>query len=114
MVQGSTRLMGDIVTIYSDKNGKATKVISSGQRAYFEELQESKGALRAWGETIKYDIAKDSIQLLVQAELHQGGDTFKGDKIDYDMQRKTVIARGAPVKDGTKGRIKMVIQPSSK
>ena len=113
MVQGSTLLKGDTVTIYNDKNGKALKVISAGQRAYFEELQKNKERLKAWGETINYNVANDNIQIFINAELHQGEDIFKGDKIDYDIQRKTEVASGSPEKNGIKGRIKMVIQPRS-
>ncbi len=112
MTQGSTRLMGDTITIRNNKNREVTKVIAEGKRAYYEEQQEGEaGVLKAWGETIHYDMAGDHIELIKQAQLTQKGDTFKGEKIDYNLKLQTVSAQGKPVKNGSEGRVKMVIQP---
>ena len=112
MTQGSTRIKGDLITIYNDKNRKVTKIVAEGKRAYYEEeLEEAKGKLEAWGQTINYNVAGDNIELLKQAELSQNGDIFKGEKIDYNLELQTVNATGQPVKSGSKSRVIMVIQP---
>ena len=111
MIQGSTKLTGDIITIYS-QDRQAHKVISQGekQQAYFEEEQEAgKGRLKAWGNTIKYHIDNNKIALIKQAHLEQGGNTFKGERIEYDKQAKVVTARAGDSYSGK--RVEMVIQP---
>ncbi|WP_263322172.1 lipopolysaccharide transport periplasmic protein LptA [Endozoicomonas sp. Mp262] len=112
MTQGSTRIEGDLITIYNDAHRKVTRVVAKGQRAYYEQQQENgKGKLKAWGNTINYDAAGDRIELLQQGELTQEGDVFKGEKIEYNLKLQTVNASGQPAGNGEKGRVIMVIQP---
>ena len=112
MVQGTTRITGDTVTIYS-KERSVTKVIAKGvnTRAYYEEQQDKgQGTLQAWGHTINYDVLKENIELIKNAELAQKGDTFKGENIHYNLTLQTVNAKGKP-REGNSGRVQMVIQP---
>ncbi len=112
MIQGTTRITGDVITIYSTAR-EITKVVATGgkERAYFEELQsKQQGVVQAWGETIKYDVANETVELLKNAQFAQKGDTFKGEKIDYDISGQTVVAKGASNQGGN-GRVQMVIQP---
>ncbi len=123
MIQGSTKLTGDIITIYS-KDRKILRVVSEGkkQSAYYEELQsQEKGKLQAWGQTIDYDLAIEKIELIKKAKLVQQGNTFTGERIDYDQTRQIVNAHSktrqtlnADSQQGnqTGGRVQMVIQPS--
>ena len=114
MTQGTTRITGDVITVYSKKS-EVTKVIAEGKknRAYYEEEQDKEqGTLQAWGYTINYDMPNDSIELIKNAELAQKGDTFKGENIHYNLALQTVSAKGKP-QEGRQGRVKMVIQPKS-
>lgn len=116
MTQGTTRITGDIITIYT-KGREVTKVIAQGNnkgRAYYEELQPGEqGTVQAWGYTIRYDVNGDQIELIKNAQLSQKGDTFKGEKINYNLAQQTVNAKGTPNK-GESGRVQMVIQPKQK
>ena len=112
VTQGTTRITGDVVTVYS-QGQEVKKVTAQGKakRAYYEEQQPNdQGVVQAWGFTIQYDIRNDEIVLTKDAQLSQKGDTFKGEKINYDVTRQTVNAQGA-VKQGKSGRVQMVIQP---
>ena len=117
MTQGTTRITGDTVTIYT-RDREVTKVIAQGSnaraynaRAYYEELQPGEqGIVQAWGNTIRYDVDSDQIELIKNAQLSQKGDTFKGEKIDYNLTLQTVNAKGTP-NQGDNGRVQMVIQP---
>ena len=78
MIQGTTRITGDKVTVYSIQQEVKT-IVAEGykKRAYYEEQQpEDQGTLQAWGHTIDYQVASDKIKLLKQAQLTQKGDTF--------------------------------------
>ncbi len=115
MIQGTTRITGDTITIYSRKS-KVDRMVAVGRekRAYYEEQQaNNQGTLQAWGKTIDYSIAGDTIELIRNAELIQKGDTFEGDKIDYNLTLQTVNATGNSTKGSSKGRVKMVIQPKT-
>ena len=112
MTQGSTRITGDVVTVYSD-NQEVRQIVAEGfnQRAYYEEEQpDAKGTLQAWGHTIDYKVTNEKIQLIRQAQLVQKGDSFKGERIDYDLKQQKVNATGTQNQQG-EGRVQMVIQP---
>ena len=112
MLQGSTRITGDTITIYSAQN-EVTKVVAEGKanRAYFEEVQpKDQGLLQAWAHTIHYDLAADQIELVKNAELKQKGDTFKGEIIKYNISLQTVNAH-SKTQEGSTGRVQMVIHP---
>ncbi|WP_281646649.1 lipopolysaccharide transport periplasmic protein LptA [Parendozoicomonas sp. Alg238-R29] len=113
MTQGSTKLTGDIITIYS-QNREIKRVVSEGDKdlAYYEEEQEGdKGLLKAWGITIDYNMGTDKIKLIEKARLIQKGDTFIGDQINYDQLKQLVNATGGTTKKSG-GRVQMVIQPN--
>lgn len=112
MTQGSTRITGDVITVYSE-NQEVQKIVAEGfkQRAYYEEEQpDAKGTLQAWGHTIDYRVVNEKIQLIKQAQLVQKGDSFKGERIDYDLKQQKVNASGVQNQKG-EGRVQMVIQP---
>ena len=113
MTQGTTKLTGDIITIYS-KERQIQRLVSKGGKelAYYEEQQEGdKGLLKAWAVTIDYMLANNKIELIEKARLTQNGDTFTGDQIDYDQAREVVNAKGGTTTQ-SKGRVQMVIQPN--
>lgn len=114
MTQGSTRITGDVVTVYTE-NQEVQKIVAEGfkKRAYYEEQQpDAQGTLQAWGHTIDYKISDEKIYLIKQAQLVQKGDSFKGELIDYDLVQQKVNAKGVENKQG-EGRVQMVIQPKS-
>ena len=115
MTQGTTRITGDKVTVYSTKN-EVQKIIATGDtsRAYYEELQPSdQGLLQAWGHTINYELAKDHIELIKNGELKNNGDIFKGEIINYNISLQTVNATSEK-QEGSTRRVQMVIQPKPK
>ena len=114
MIQGSTRITGDVVTVYTE-NQEVQKIVAEGfsKRAYYEEEQpDTQGTLQAWGHTIDYKIQDEKIHLVRQAQLVQKGDSFKGERIDYDLKLQKVNAKGQENKQG-EGRVQMVIQPKT-
>ena len=115
MTQGSTRITGDKVTIYSTEK-EVQRVVATGNntRAYYEELQDKEqGLLQAWGYTIDYQLAKDQIELTRDGELKNQGDIFKGEKINYNISLQTVNAT-SDKKEGGSRRVQMVIHPKPK
>ena len=115
VTQGTTQITGDIVTVYTSGR-EVSQVIAVGEQrlAYYEEQQsEDLGTVKAWGETIRYDVNEGQIELIKEARLTQKGDIFTGEKIDYNLTQQTVNARGAS-EQGAGGRVQMVLQPRQK
>ncbi|MCK5894822.1 MAG: lipopolysaccharide transport periplasmic protein LptA [Endozoicomonadaceae bacterium] len=110
ITQGTTKLTGDIITLYS-QNHQIQKVVSQGgeKQAYFEEEQNAKSLLKAWGQTIKYHFDSDRIELIKQARLEQKNDIFTGDLIEYNQQNQIVNAKSENNRQGK--RVEMIIQP---
>ncbi|MGB0360258.1 MAG: lipopolysaccharide transport periplasmic protein LptA [Endozoicomonas sp.] len=112
ITQGTTRITGDTVTVFT-KGQEVTKVTAQGKkkRAYYEELQpNAQGTIQAWGYMIHYNLNNEEIELINDALLALQGDTFKGEKINYDLAKQTVNAKGLQ-SQGDDGRVQMIIQP---
>jgi lipopolysaccharide export system protein LptA len=111
MEQGSMRLEGDIVTIYS-KDRAVNKVISTGNPAYFEQQSEAnKSPVKAHGNKITYHIAKEVIVLLGNASVKQDESTVKGQRIEYNIDSEKIKAKGTKDKST---RVHMVLEPSKR
>ena len=115
VTQGTTRITGDIVTVYTnDREVSQVVAVGEGRLAYYEEQQpDDQGTLKAWGESIRYDVHGGQIELIKDARLTQKGDIFTGEKIDYNLTQQTVNARGTR-EQGAAGRVQMVLQPRQK
>jgi lipopolysaccharide export system protein LptA len=109
MEQGSMRLEGNIVTIYS-KNRSVNKVISTGKPAYFEQQSETnESPVQAHGDKITYLIGKETIVLLGNASVQQDESTVKGQRFEYHVNTEKIKAKGTQDKST---RVHMVLEPS--
>lgn len=113
MSQGSMQLLGHIVTVYT-KSNQIVKVISVGdkkhQAFYAEEQDNHEGPIKAWGNTITYDVASGIIDLQHHAKVTRPKEVFTGEFIEYNQQSQTVNARSS---EGNKRRVQIIIQPKS-
>jgi lipopolysaccharide export system protein LptA len=109
MEQGSMRLEGDIVTIYS-KDRSVNKIISTGKPAHFQQQSDlDKSPVNAHGDKIVYNITKDVIVLLGNAIVIQDESTVKGQHIEYYIDSERIKAKGTKDKST---RVHMVIEPN--
>ncbi len=108
VTQGSIRLTGDTVTIYSPGR-TLQKVTAQGNPAHFQQRPENKDEdMRAESRTMEYLVDTEKLILLDEARLWQGKDAISGNRIDYDIKADVGKAsRGA----GADERVKVVIQP---
>jgi lipopolysaccharide export system protein LptA len=111
MQQGTMRLEGDIVTIYS-KDRSVNKIISTGKPAHFQQQSDlDKSPVNAHGDKIVYNITKDVIVLLGNAIVIQDESTVKGQHIEYYVVSERIKAKGAKDKST---RVHMVLEPSKR
>ncbi|RTR06085.1 lipopolysaccharide transport periplasmic protein LptA [Halomonas nitroreducens] len=112
ITQGSMQLTGERVEIRRNTAGQLTQATAIGERAYIEQKPAPDEPLvRGWGRTVVYHVAERRIELIDQAELHQGGDTFDGGYLEYFLDRRVVQARSAAEGVEDRQRVRMTLEP---
>ena len=110
ITQGSIKMTGDKITIYNN-NGDIEKIIAEGRPARFKQKPDLQSEdVIARGNTLNYNLNKESLLLEGDALLKQDGRTTNSNKITYDM-KSTVVNAGD---SSSNGRVEMVIKPSKK
>jgi lipopolysaccharide export system protein LptA len=109
MTQGSMLIAGDEVTIFS-KDRKVTRIIAVGQPAHFkQQTEQDEKPIDAYGQRIKYNLVDDTVVLLDNASLLQGGSTISGKQIDYNLATEQVKAASTG-----SSQVQMVLEPTRK
>lgn len=113
MDQGTLRIKADKVVIHSLDN-QVSMIVATGKPARYNQTPEiDKPAVKASGDTIKYLVTEEKLQLIKNASLEQNdGTTMTGERINYDMKDAVVKAAGQTNSTRAK-RIHMVIPPKS-
>jgi len=106
MVQGTTILTGDIITVYT-KDGQVTKMISVGNLATYQETTDDGDIVYAESEEMIHNSAEKKIELFRKGKITQVGNVIRSDYILY-LTEEGLIDTGTK-----KDRIKIVIQPQS-
>lgn len=112
ITQGTLQLTAAELTVHS-KNGDIVKAIAVGQPATYRQRPDGKKQdVEAEALRMEYYATEQKIVLLDKAEVRQAGDTFRSDKINYDIAKDVVNAGGGA---GTPGdRVRITIQPKTK
>lgn len=116
MQQGSMQLKAARVDIQRGSNGQVSQVTAKGgggERAYLEQKPGADEELvKGWGDTVVYHAAERRVELVGNAELHQGGDTFDGAYVEYYLDSRRVQARSSQDSEGNgDGRVRMTLTP---
>ena len=110
-VQGTLRLKADkLHAIYKD--GELDTATLWGSLARFKQRPDNKpDDVEGWAKKIIVDQEANTLTLVGQAALRQGGDTARGDTIVYNMATDTLKDRGGG-QLGTKGAKPTSDQPT--
>ncbi|AFI83630.1 lipopolysaccharide transport periplasmic protein LptA [Methylophaga nitratireducenticrescens] len=116
LTQGTLRIEGDVITFFYDENRELEKAIAEGNLATYEQVhKEGDKPVKAKALQMEYHASKQRIFLVGQGYVWQSGDEFRGNHIEYDIDRNIVIANSRPVEvDGqqqSSGRVHITIQP---
>ncbi|MEH6576367.1 MAG: lipopolysaccharide transport periplasmic protein LptA [Amphritea sp.] len=107
--QGSMHISGDIVELHQNADGVSV-ILANGAPAHYQQRPEAEQEItHAFGKKLNYDTRTQELTITGQAKVTQGGDTFSGDRIIYDMKQSTVDAFSDSNIEGS--RVQMVIQP---
>ncbi len=105
--QGTLYLAADRATVHFDADGQFLRMEAVGTPTRFRyQPHAQRPPIDGTGDQIDYNAQTARVRVIGNARLVQGGDTFSGDRIEYDLNRDTVEARG---REGE--RIEFTIQP---
>ena len=107
MVQGTTILHGDIITVYTS-NDEVDKMISVGDLATYQETTDDGDIVYAESEEMIHNSAEKKIELFRRGKITQVGNIIRSDYILY-LTEEGLIDTGTK-----KDRIEITIQPKAK
>lgn len=107
MKRGSIRIEAERVVI-EDQDNKINLITATGTPARYRQIP-SEGAepIIASAQTIEYRLGEQTLHLIDNASLVQGGSSLTGNRIDYDV-RQAVVTAGSDELNKTE-RVHMVI-----
>jgi len=92
IIQGTLQLTAAELTVHS-KGGDIVKAVAIGQPATYRQRPDGKEQdVEAESLRMEYYATEQKIILLDKAEVRQAGDTFRSDKIHYDIAKDVVNA----------------------
>ncbi|STY29731.1 OstA family protein [Legionella wadsworthii] len=113
LVQGTTNLQADkAVTLGNEKNQLVVAIANGtkGKQAhYWTTTDPKKPPLHAYADIIRYYPLRHLIELVGNARVEQGENSFSAAKISYDTVKQHVLSQG----DGNK-RITIIYHPEKK
>ncbi|PXF31727.1 hypothetical protein WH50_08240 [Pokkaliibacter plantistimulans] len=112
LTQGTLEINADKVVLHV-VNNELTKAFAYGKPAHYQQLPSPNQPLtHAYGLTLEYDLTAETVTAIEQAKLTQNQDTFTGERITYDITKRTVNAFSAQGSSGK--RVEMILQPKKK
>jgi len=105
--QGSIHLTADKVTIYQ-KERKADRIVATGKPVTFKQRTDDGKEVNGHALRVEYDVNREELVLINEAELTQGVDRFASDRILYD--RKSAVVKAGSSALG-KERVRITITP---
>ena len=107
--QGSTKLTADNITVFA-KDRSVTQIVAIGAPATFNQQDPgSEDATTGQAEQITYKAQEAVLVFNGDAKLAQTTNSFSGDRIEYDIMRKAIRAKGD---QSTGTRVKIQYFPS--
>lgn len=105
--QGTLYLAADRATVHFAEDGQFLRMEAVGTPTQFRYQPDvNRPPITGTGERIDYNAQTGTVRVIGKARFVQGGDEFSGDRIEYDLGRDVVEARG---REGE--RIQFTIQP---
>lgn len=107
VTQGTLRLTGDKVIVYT-QDGELQRMESFGKPTTFKQ-KPAADKEEILGESLKleYEAKTGIVTATGKAKITQVKDTFTGDRIEYDVNKDLVKARGGE----STGRVQIILQP---
>ncbi|MBS3804580.1 MAG: lipopolysaccharide transport periplasmic protein LptA [Oleiphilaceae bacterium] len=108
VTQEGTQLDANRVELYRDNLGLSRMEAFGTPARYQQPASQEQAEIDARALTITYDARDEQITFEEQAVIHQGSDTFRGQRIVYSTSDRVVTAESGP---DASDRVEMTIQP---
>lgn len=113
LIQGTSNLKAAKAITHGNEKNQLTLAIAHGnkekQAHYWTITDPKKPPFHAYANTIRYYPLRHLIELIGDAHVEQGNDSFSADKISYDTVKKHVLSQG-----NGKKRIVIIYHPEKK
>lgn len=111
VTQNETRLTAERVVLERGDQG-ISRIEATGEPARYQQAAgEDQAQVDARARNIVYTTNDSQLIFTNDAVIEQGRNLFRGERILYDTAARVVTAEGGSDKDGTSGRVEMIIQP---
>ncbi len=111
VTQGEAVLTADRVILHRGGQKSLNRMEATGTPATYKQPETRQGpAVYAEGNTITYAADEDRITFERNALIRQQGDTFRGNRIVYNLTERVVTASSSGEDDSD--RVEMTIQPN--
>lgn len=108
VIQGTMRLAGDKVTVYT-VDGAPQRMVTQGNPAKFRQRPDGKSDdVIATARELEHLIEQDLLKLRGDALVVQAGDRFRGDRMEYNIATDKLDAR---TDQGSDTRVMITLQP---
>jgi lipopolysaccharide export system protein LptA len=108
--QGNMQINADKLIVHHVE-GRLSHITAVGKPVRFDQSSSSEQqGIHGEAMTMEFFAAEERLLLLEKALLSQGGNTFSGNRIEYDTKREVVTAGVSPT---GKERVQVTIQPQS-
>lgn len=112
LTQGSIELHADRLVVHA-AGGELSQITATGNPVRFRQRPEGRNKdVTAEAKKLEYQGKSRMLVLIGEAKVTQGRNTFSGQRIEYDLQRESVLATGGSGEGGKPGRVQMTIVPS--
>lgn len=113
--QGTLQIRGDKIIVSQDKLGNKIGDIYGSTASFRQKREGLDEYVEGYGEHIKYDTLKQTVDIYGQASLKRDLDFIRGEHINYNAQSETfLVDNGTPVNGVPRQRVRAVIQPQTK
>ncbi|MFT4060508.1 MAG: lipopolysaccharide transport periplasmic protein LptA [Legionella sp.] len=113
LTQGTSNLQATKAMTLGNEKNQLVLAVANGEQGkqahYWAITDEKKPPLHAYADIIKYYPMRHLIELIGNARVEQGDDSFSAHKISYDTIKKQVISQG-----NGKKRITIIYHPEKK
>lgn len=100
ITQGSIEIKADNVTIKRNNKGKLDSVIANGNPVSFKQTLDDGKKISSRSSKLEYITAKNVIVISGKALIQQGESKLSGDRIEYNLNTRTMKANTSAVQGG--------------
>ncbi|WP_159084259.1 lipopolysaccharide transport periplasmic protein LptA [Saccharobesus litoralis] len=109
--QGHLQLNADKLEVQRNKGNQSEKLIASGNPVTFNHQLKDGIQIKAHAQQMHYNLTTQVLVLIGQAQINQADSMINGDRIEYDVAKRQLIASSDKASES---RVRVVLTPVAK